>query len=62
MSEEICCFKGCKNKIDIIYYGKLLCDKHWSEMSNKTPIETRRILGIKNEIDNSILHTQSAIP
>jgi hypothetical protein len=49
MNDDNCCFKKCKNKVEISYYGKNLCDKHWELMVEKTPDEIKEILGIKNK-------------
>jgi hypothetical protein len=45
---NICCYKKCKEKAEIAYYGKPLCDKHWLKLSEKTPEEIKEILGIKS--------------
>ena len=46
---DTCCYKKCKNKVEVIYYHKPLCDKHWALICEKTPEEAREILGIKEK-------------
>jgi hypothetical protein len=41
--------KGCKGRADVSYLGKLLCDKCWTRLSEKTPDEVKEILGVKQE-------------
>ena len=48
--QDKCHFKGCKGKVEITYYGKPLCDKHWDQMSARTPDEVKLELGIKRKV------------
>lgn len=49
MSEDGCCFKNCKGKVEIEYYGKFLCDKHWNKLCDKTVAEMKEALDIKEK-------------
>lgn len=44
-----CALRGCKGKVEVTYYGKGLCDKHWAKMCEKTTDEMKVILGVKEE-------------
>ena len=49
MSEDNCCYKACKEKVEIVYYGKSLCDKHWLKLVQKSPNEMKTELGINKK-------------
>jgi len=49
--KDTCCYKSCKDRVEIYYYGKPLCDKHWNKLSEKTPTDVKKELGIKKEND-----------
>jgi len=42
-----CSIKKCKDKTEISYMGKPLCNKHWNILSTKTPEEIKNILSVK---------------
>jgi len=50
MSEVCTCwFKKCKDKVEITYFGKPLCDKHWEKLSNESPDKMKEILGVRRK-------------
>ena len=52
MSENICCIDKCKNNVGIFYYGKPLCDKHWSKLCEKSTKDMKKELNIKEPKPN----------
>ena len=42
-----CFFKKCNDRVEIHYLGKPLCNKHWNQLSEKTPEEVKTMLNIK---------------
>ena len=49
--ENTCSYSKCKDKVEITYCGKPLCDKHWNKLCDKTPDEVKEILGVKKQKD-----------
>jgi hypothetical protein len=47
MKSDKCCIAACKHEGTIVYYNKILCDKHWDKLSKETPDKLKGILGIK---------------
>ena len=51
ITEDRCCYKGCKDELKIFYYGKGLCDKHWQKLCEKSTTDMKKILEIKEKKD-----------
>ena len=51
---DTCCCKKCKEKVEIFYFGKPLCNRHWNKFADKTPSELKDILGVKEKSSASV--------
>ncbi len=43
--KDICAINGCSKPVDIIYYRKGICGKHWHQYADQ-PDKLKKILGI----------------
>lgn len=46
--DDKCCIKHCRDDIAIYYYGKGLCNKHWTKLSEKPVAYLKKLLNIKD--------------
>ena len=52
MDKDYCCIKHCRGEVGIFYYGKPLCDKCWTKLSEKSVEQLKKLLEIKEKHDS----------